>query len=197
MIPRPAPRWLAALVAALAILAPMGSGQVGATAQRAALPDTHEVPAARDCLAAAPPGAEAGQAPVEVAGAIWDVGAVLRAVADCREARAARPTDPAVLEAHGRAAGTLAVLVHGLPLPADAAADLAKALADYGRLSAREREDTFGRATAFHIASALEYGIGARPDLVEAVRWYHRAAEAGDPVSRGAITRILYRLGRS
>jgi TPR repeat protein len=46
------------------------------------------------------------------------------------------------------------------------------------------------KMAGFFLGSAYEYGVGTRPDPVEALKRYRKAADAGDDVARQQAARL-------
>jgi TPR repeat protein len=111
---------------------------------------------------------------------------ILDAVARCRVALALYPNEPDVIVAHYNASEALLTIMLGMKFPDSEEAAFAIALE-----TARQQTAGFGlMLVAFYVASAYEYGIGTKPDLAEATKWYGVAANAGDPISKRELTRL-------
>ena len=118
---------------------------------------------------------------------------VFDAVATCRAALAAYPNEPKVIIAHYTASEALSTLVFGLKFSDSAAEALTLTL--QGLLNVPGGPDGPGGAMmkqmmAFYVASASEYGVGAKPDRAAAMKWYAVAAEAGDAISKRELARL-------
>jgi len=111
---------------------------------------------------------------------------VLDAVARCRVALALYPNEPDVIVAHYNASEALLTILLGMKFPDSEETAFTIALE-----TARQQTAGFGLTlVAFYVASAYEYGIGTKPDLAEAIKWYGVAANAGDPISKRELTRL-------
>jgi TPR repeat protein len=85
--------------------------------------------------------------------------------------------------------GYLSILVLGMNFPESNADALTMALAEMARADQKNEKMTLKMA-GFFLGSAYEYGVGARPDPVEALKWYRKAADAGDDVARQQAARL-------
>jgi TPR repeat protein len=124
---------------------------------------------------------------VEKAAMIFKVQDVFDAVATCRAALARYPNEPKIIIAEYNASETLSVLALGMHFPDSEEQALNMVL------EAIRKEKANGMVKqmyGFYIGSAFEYGIGTKPNLGVAMRWYSEAAAAGDPISKRELARL-------
>jgi hypothetical protein len=111
---------------------------------------------------------------------------VADALARCRLALARYPAEPDVIIAHYTASEAVHILLLGLKFPDSEEESFAMALE-----AARSQTGGFLlKMAAFYVASAYEYGVGTKPDLAEAAKWYAAAANDGDPISKRELARL-------
>jgi TPR repeat protein len=123
---------------------------------------------------------------VEEAAFILDTAGVTEAVAQCRAALAAFPAEPKVIIAHYNAVEAMMMLLFGIKeFPASDEAAVAIALKQ-----ARAPSGVLSNLAWFYLGSAYTYGIGTAADTAEAVRWYRRAADAGNEAAKRELARL-------
>ncbi len=134
------------------------------------------------------PAANAGSSPVETAASYFRVEPVFDAVATCRAALAAYPSEPAVIIAQYNASEALKMLALGLKLPdrEDEVFGLALSAADGSGIAS----GLVAQLVAFLIASDYEWGVGTKPDRQAAMKWYARAAQAGSRIAEREFKRL-------
>ena len=112
---------------------------------------------------------------------------IFDAVATCRAALAAYPTEPKVIIAHYNASESLSALMLGLSFP-----DSEKQALDLVLQMSKEKETsaTSKQALSFFLGSAYEYGVGTPIDLSAAMKWYTVGAVAGDSISGRELARL-------
>jgi hypothetical protein len=125
---------------------------------------------------------------VDKAAAVFDFKIVHDAVATCRAALATYPTEPKVIIAHSNASDALSVLALGIRFPDSN--ELAFDVILKGTKTWQTSPNLIKQTLSFFHASAYEYGVGTKPNLSEAEKWYAVAAEAGDPISKRELMRL-------
>ena len=123
---------------------------------------------------------------VEKAAMALQIEPVLDAVAICRAALAAYPSEPKVIVAHDTAFAALSDLALGFNTP-DSEAD---ALALAQQEMAKESDGIAKQLLAFYIASGYEYGVGTQPDRSVAMKLYAVGAAAGDAIAKRELARL-------
>jgi TPR repeat protein len=124
---------------------------------------------------------------VEKAAMLLKMHVIFDAVTTCRAALARYPNEPAVIIAQYNAAEALSVVALGMKFPGSEAEALAMVQ------QAAAKGDAIGlvkQLYSFYLGSAYEYGVGADPDRMAAMKWYAIAAEAGDPISKRELARL-------
>jgi TPR repeat protein len=124
---------------------------------------------------------------VEQAAFAFRTDLVLDAVATCRAALAAHPTEPKVIIAHYNASEALSALALGLKFPDSEADALALALQEAAK---EQGGGMVKQLLAFYIASAYQYGVGTKPDRSAAMKWYAAGAAAGDAIAKRELARL-------
>ncbi|MDP1591630.1 MAG: SEL1-like repeat protein [Prosthecobacter sp.] len=126
--------------------------------------------------------------------ALLNLEPIFEAVADCRFALRAMPTDKQMIIAEHFAGEALTILVIGMKAPTDAEAIFASAMRECAKV---QRTDTFQqRFCAFFMGSAYEYGVGVKADSNIAWKWYLLAGQTGSKIALREAARLEQSLPR-